>query len=67
MFEHSFEYFDEVHERKGSKGRLLSYLNWNTGPPTKRSCLEREDEIASFQCDFGLGYDDAEDLSFLAN
>ena len=67
MFKHSFECFGEVHERKSSKGRLLSSLNWRIGPPTKRLCLEREDEIASFQCDFGLGYDDAEDHLFLAN
>ena len=67
MIEHCFEYFDEIHEQKDLKGRLLSYLNWNIGPPTKCLCLEREDEITSFQCDFGLGYEDAEDLLFLTN
>ncbi len=61
------EYFHEVHERKGSKDRLLSHVNWKIDPLTKHFRLECEDEIFSFQCDFGLGYDDAENHLCLAN
>ena len=67
IFKHSSEYFNEVHERKGTKGRLLSYFNRKIDPLTKILCLECEDEIFSFQYDFGLEYGDIEDHFFSAD